>query len=158
VTTRPSLTSWLRAHLGRARPGDYVALLAYLPMTAAHEAALARLRLLVRDRRRVATSVGFGPRYLHSTGQAYKGGPNTGVFVVITADATADLPVPGRRYTFGVIEAAQARGDFQVLVDRGRRAVRVHLGADVEAGMQRLERAIDEATGSGPYSADRPDS
>jgi transaldolase/glucose-6-phosphate isomerase len=102
------------------------------------------MRRAVRDRRHVATCVGFGPRFLHSTGQAYKGGPNTGVFLQITCDDAADLPVPGARYSFGVVKAAQARGDFQVLVDRRRRALRVHLGADVAAGLQTLEQIVVE--------------
>jgi transaldolase/glucose-6-phosphate isomerase len=143
-----SAARWIEAHLARLGAGDYLALLAYIPMTPAHEAALTRMRAAVRDRRQVATCVGFGPRFLHSTGQAYKGGPNSGVFLQITCDDAADLPVPGARYTFGVVKAAQARGDFQVLVDRGRRALRVHLGADVGAGLERLERLVASAVGA----------
>jgi transaldolase/glucose-6-phosphate isomerase len=135
----------LRAHLGRAKVGDYVALLPFLEMNAANEAAMQALRVAVRDRLKVATSVGFGPRYLHSNGQAYKGGPNTGVFIQITADDAVDLPVPGQKYTFGVVKAAQARGDLQVLGDRERRAVRVHLGRDVQAGLAALHRAFEQA-------------
>src|SRR5262249_34463199 len=93
----------------------------------------------------VATCLGFGPRFLHSTGQAYKGGPNSGVFVQITCDDALDLAVPGQRYTFGVVKAAQARGDFEVLATRGRRALRVHLGKDVAAGLETLSRAIERA-------------
>ena len=92
---------------------------------------------------RVATCVGFGPRYLHSTGQAYKGGPNSGVFLHVTCDDVDDLPVPERRYSFGVVKAAQALGDLQVLRERGRRALRVHLGADVKAGLALVRRAIE---------------
>jgi transaldolase/glucose-6-phosphate isomerase len=84
----------------------------------------------------------FGPRFLHSTGQAYKGGPNTGVFLQITCDDAMDIPVPGQQYTFGVVKAAQARGDFEVLVTRERRALRVHLGKDVSAGLQTLQQAV----------------
>ena len=142
-------TSWLRAHFARLGPGDYAAVLAYLPMTPAHQAVLQRIRHRIRDQKRVATSVGFGPRYLHSTGQAYKGGPNTGLFLQITADDAHDLPVPGQRYTFGVIKAAQARGDFEVLVERGRRALRVHLGADVEGDLEQLAEAVVEALAPG---------
>lgn len=112
-------------------------------MNSAHEAELQAARLAVRDTFRVATCVGFGPRYLHSTGQAYKGGPNSGVFVQITCDDGDDLPVPGQRYSFGVVKAAQALGDFQVLRERGRRALRVHLGSDVKAGLAQLRRAIE---------------
>ena len=102
----------------------------------------------MRDAKRVATCLGFGPRFLHSTGQAYKGGPNTGVFLQVTADDAKDLPVPGQRYTFGVVKAAQARGDFQVLAERERRALRVHLGPDVPAGLRTLEAAVEKALGS----------
>jgi transaldolase/glucose-6-phosphate isomerase len=140
-----SLVGYLRAHLNRLQPGDYFALLAYIEMSDAHERALQFLRHAVRDDKRVATCVGFGPRFLHSTGQAYKGGPTTGVFLQITCDDTLDLPVPGRRYSFGIVKAAQARGDFQVLVDRHRRALRVHLGSDVEAGLATLCAAIRQA-------------
>jgi transaldolase/glucose-6-phosphate isomerase len=142
-----TLAGVLKAHLGRVRPGDYVALLAYVEMSAAQEAALAAIRARVRDRVRVATCLGFGPRFLHSTGQAYKGGPNSGVFLQLTCDDAVDVPVPGRRYTFGVVKAAQARGDFEVLAERGRRALRVHLGADVPAGLRALGRAIEQAIG-----------
>jgi len=92
-----------------------------------------------------ATCVGFGPRFLHSTGQAYKGGPNSGVFLQITCEDAQDLPVPGQRYGFGVVKAAQARGDFEVLVSRQRRALRVHLGSDVAAGLAALDSAISKA-------------
>jgi transaldolase/glucose-6-phosphate isomerase len=141
----PSAVGWIAAHLSRLKPGDYFALLAYVPMTAAHEAMLSRIRHRVRDAAGVATCLGFGPRFLHSTGQAYKGGPNSGVFLQVTCDDAQDLPVPGARYTFGVVKAAQARGDFQVLVDRKRRALRVHLGADVQAGLETLDRVVSDA-------------
>jgi len=137
-----SLIGYLRAHLDRLQPGDYFALLAYLEMNDANEAALQSARHAVRDQLRAATCLGFGPRFLHSTGQAYKGGPNTGVFLQITCDDAIDLPVPGQKYTFGIVKAAQARGDFEVLAERGRRALRVHLGADVRAGLVRLEAAM----------------
>jgi len=103
------------------------------------------MRRAVRDRKRAATCLGFGPRFLHSTGQAYKGGPNTGVFLQITCDDAVDVPVPGQKYTFGVVKAAQARGDFEVLAERGRRALRVHLGANVSDGLAKLETSIKEA-------------
>ncbi|MBI2883014.1 MAG: bifunctional transaldolase/phosoglucose isomerase, partial [Candidatus Methylomirabilis oxyfera] len=140
-----SLVGYLKAHLNRLEPGDYFALLAYIEMNEAHERALQLLRHAVRDNKRVATCVGFGPRYLHSTGQAYKGGPNTGVFLQITCDDAFDLPVPGHRYSFGVVKAAQARGDFQVLAERGRRVLRVHLGRDVGAGLATLHAALQHA-------------
>jgi hypothetical protein len=103
------------------------------------------MRHAVRDKKHVATCLGFGPRFLHSTGQAYKGGPNSGVFLQITCDDAADLPVPGQKYTFGIVKAAQARGDFQVLADRNRRALRVHLGADLAEGLNKLQAAIQQA-------------
>jgi transaldolase/glucose-6-phosphate isomerase len=142
-----SLVACLRTHLDRLSRGDYFALLAYLEMRPDYEEILQAIRTMVRDRRRVATCVGFGPRFLHSTGQAYKAGPNTGVFLEITCDDAEDLAVPGLPYTFGVVKAAQARGDFQVLVDRGRRALRVHLGADVLSGLKQLRSAAAEALG-----------
>ena len=99
----------------------------------------------MRDRKRVATCLGFGPRFLHSTGQAYKGGPNSGVFLQITCDDANDLPVPGQKYTFGVVKAAEARGDFEVLAERGRRVLRLHLGADIATGLATLKAAVEEA-------------
>ena len=134
-----SLAGLLRAHLNQLGPGDYFALLAYLEMNRAHEDRLQTMRHAIRDSKHVATCLGFGPRFLHSTGQAYKGGPNSGVFLQITCDDAVDLPVPGQKYTFGTVKAAQARGDFQVLAERKRRALRVHLPADVDAGLKRLE-------------------
>jgi transaldolase / glucose-6-phosphate isomerase len=140
-----TLAGYLRAHIKRAGAGDYFALLTYIQMNASHEAILQKLRLALRDRKRVATCLEFGPRFLHSTGQAYKGGPNSGVILQITCDDAADLPVPGQKYTFGVVKAAQARGDFQVLAERGRRALRVHLGKDLAAGLERLAAAFHQA-------------
>jgi transaldolase / glucose-6-phosphate isomerase len=137
-----SLAGYLGAHLNRLTDGDYFALLGYIEMNEPHVSSLRVMRSAVRDRKRVATCVGFGPRFLHSTGQAYKGGPNTGVFLQITCDDAVDVPVPGQKYTFGIVKAAQARGDFQVLSERGRRALRVHLGADVADGLKRLEAAL----------------
>jgi transaldolase/glucose-6-phosphate isomerase len=137
----PTLGSYLKAHLDRIGAGDYFALLAYVEMNAAHEEILQEIRTGVRDAKRSATCLGFGPRFLHSTGQAYKGGPNTGVFLQITCDDKIDLPVPGQKFTFGVVKAAQARGDFQVLAERKRRALRVHL-TDVSTGLETLRSAI----------------
>lgn len=140
-----SVADLLGAHLDRIESGDYFALLAYIEMSDAHREELQRIRHSVRDARRVATCLGFGPRFLHSTGQAYKGGPNSGVFLQITCEDAEDLPVPGRDYTFGIVKAAQAQGDFEVLAERGRRALRVHLGPDVAAGLARLREIVDEA-------------
>jgi glucose-6-phosphate isomerase len=140
-----SLTGLLRAHLSQLNSGDYMALLAYIEMNSAHEEKLQAIRHAVRDRKHVATCLGFGPRFLHSTGQAYKGGPNTGVFLQITCNDANDLPVPGQKYTFGTVKVAQARGDFQVLADRQRRALRVHLPKDVGSELENLGRAVVNA-------------
>jgi hypothetical protein len=142
-----TLTGFLRAHLSELRTGDYFAALAFLPMFPEHEAAIQVLRQGVRDRKHVATCLGFGPRFLHSTGQDYKGGPNTGVFLQITAKHAEDAEIPGQRYSFGVVIDAQAAGDLSVLESRGRRALRVHLGADVSAGLNALNAAVAAALG-----------
>lgn len=129
--------------LNQLEEGDYFALLAFIEMNQAHRSALEAIRGLVRDRKKVATTVGFGPRYLHSTGQVHKGGPNSGVFLLITCDDRDDLPVPGQKYTFGTIKLAQARGDFEVLAARGRRLLRIHL-AGVESGLRTLHSVLHE--------------
>jgi len=139
------LAGILKTHLDRSMVGDYFALLAYLPMNEGIERRLQSVRHLVRDRRRLATCLGFGPRFLHSTGQAYKGGPNEGVFIQITSEDPIDLPIPGQKYSFGVVKTAQARGDFRVLVERGRRVLHVHLGRNLEADLTMFERAVAEA-------------
>ncbi len=145
VGNNRSLKSYLHAHLARLCANDYFAVLGYLEMNAEHEALLQALRMSVRDKKHVATCLGFGPRFLHSTGQAYKGGPNSGVFLQITCDDANDLPVPQQKYTFGVVKAAQARGDFAVLAERNRRALRVHIGPDVSAGLKKLSALINES-------------
>lgn len=141
-----SLVDWLTAHVSRLRDRDYLALLGYIPMNAANERAMHDMRSMVVEATGAATCVGFGPRFLHSTGQAYKGGPNTGLFVQITCDDAADLEIPGKRYSFGVVKAAQARGDFEVLAQRGRRALRVHLH-DLDSGLPKLVDAMETALG-----------
>lgn len=145
AVSTPSLGAYVKAHLDRVGQGDYLGLLAYVFMNAANEEPLQAARHRVRDKKKVATCLGFGPRFLHSTGQAYKGGPNSGVFLQVTCDDAHDLAVPGSKYTFGIVKAAQARGDFQVLADRSRRALRVHLGTDVGAGLRALGTAIEKA-------------
>jgi transaldolase/glucose-6-phosphate isomerase len=140
-----SLAGYLKAHLNRIHAGDYFAVLGYVQMNAEHEKTLQAIRHWVRGKKHVATCLGFGPRFLHSTGQAYKGGPNSGVFLQVTCDDALELPVPQQKYTFGVVKAAQARGDFQVLAERGRRALRVHLGRDLQAGLTTLTAAIKKA-------------
>ena len=139
-----TLTGYLKSHFGRVHSGDYVALLAYIERDEQHTQALTAMRAHIRDKTHAATCLGFGPRFQHSTGQAYKGGPNSGVFLQITCDDPADIDVPGHSYSFGVVKAAQASGDLEVLVERGRRALRVHL-KDVDAGLAELARATDEA-------------
>jgi glucose-6-phosphate isomerase len=137
-----SLTNYLRAHFARIKADDYFALLAYLEMNAESFQILGNLRHWVLENYRAATCLGFGPRFLHSTGQAYKGGANNGVFLQITSDDSIDFPVPEQSFTFGVVKAAQARGDFQVLLDRNRRALRVHLGKDLEIAFEILLAAL----------------
>jgi transaldolase / glucose-6-phosphate isomerase len=140
-----NLTAALKTHFGRIGAGDYAALLAYIERSPAHIEAAQRLRRMIRDRTKAATCVGFGPRFQHSTGQAYKGGPNSGVFLQITCDDPEDLPVPGQSYTFGIVKEAQARGDFEVLAERNRRALRAHIEGDLERGLDTLSRAVEQA-------------
>src|ERR1700676_4669476 len=139
------LAGVLRTHLGRIGAGDYFALLGYIQMNDAHEKALQSIRHQVRDAKKSATCLGFVPRFLHSTGQAYKGGPNSGVFLQLTCGDAADIPVPGQKFTFGLVKAAQARGDFAVLSDRDRRALRIHLGKNVKGDLAKLAKAVKQA-------------
>jgi transaldolase / glucose-6-phosphate isomerase len=140
-----TLESWLGAHFGRIHDGDYFAVLAYLDRSEAHIEPLQKLRTAVRDAKHIATCLQFGPRFLHSTGQAYKGGPNSGVFLQITADSADDVKIPGRKASFGIIEAAEARGDLRVLEQRGRRVLRAHLAHDPETGLAELNKAARSA-------------
>ncbi|MBK8303822.1 MAG: bifunctional transaldolase/phosoglucose isomerase [Pyrinomonadaceae bacterium] len=137
-----SLRSVIDAHLAHVIDGDYFAILGYIEMNSETEPLLQTIREKVLARTGVATCLGFGPRFLHSTGQAYKGGANNGVFLQITSDDVFDLAVPAQKYTFGVVKSAQSRGDFQVLLDRGRRALRVHLGTDVKSGLKMLSDLV----------------
>jgi transaldolase/glucose-6-phosphate isomerase len=139
-----TLSGYLKSHFGRVHAGDYVALLAYIQRNEANTQALTAMRVRIRDSTHAATCLGFGPRFQHSTGQVYKGGPNTGVFLQITCDDPADIDVPGHSYSFGVVKAAQARGDLDVLVERGRRVLRVHI-KHVDAGLADLAHALDAA-------------
>ena len=145
VGEEETVRAYLQAHLGRADAGDYVALLAYLERNTVHAELLQALRTVIRNSRRVATCTGFGPRFLHSTGQAYKGGKNSGVFLQITCEDAVDLPVPGRGYSFGIVKAAQAQGDFAVLAERGRRVLRVQLGTDSVQGLEQLLHLVTGA-------------
>ena len=143
-----TLESWLGAHLARIQDGDYFAVLAYLERADAVLSPLQEMRMAVRDKKHVATCLQFGPRFLHSTGQAYKGGTNSGVFLQITAECGADLAIPGRTASFGIVEAAQARGDFRVLAERGRRILHAHISEDMPAGLAAIGAAMRRAMGS----------
>lgn len=137
-----TLENFINAHLDRIEMNDYFGLLAYLEMNRENETVLQEIRHSILKSERVATCLGFGPRFLHSTGQGYKGGANNGVFLQITCDDAEDLAVPGQKYTFGVVKAAQARGDFEVLAERKRRALRIHLGTDTKKGLARISEII----------------
>ncbi len=140
-----TIANTIQSFLEEASEGDYIAIQAYLPETPDVERALQTVRVKLRDRFRVATTVGYGPRFLHSTGQYHKGGPNNGLFLQLTADNPKDLPVPDAPYTFGMLEQAQALGDLQALAGHGRAVLRVHLGPDVLAGLATLESIIAQA-------------
>jgi transaldolase/glucose-6-phosphate isomerase len=141
----PSIAGYIRAILSETKPGDYVDLSAFIEMSDENTALLQESRVLIRDNKKIATCLGFGPRFLHSTGQDYKGGPNTGIFLQITADHSEDIHVPTHKYTFGLVITAQAQADFTVLSQRLRRVLRIHLGKDVKSGLQRLRKYISIA-------------
>ena len=138
VGEEKSLGKYLEAHLAHLSENDYFALLAYIERSKENIKLLQTIRKNVLESELVATCLGFGPRFLHSTGQAYKGGSNEGVFLQITSDDETDFPVPNQDYTFGIVKTAQARGDFQVLLDRNRRALRIHIGTDVSNDLKKL--------------------
>ncbi|MFN2241885.1 MAG: bifunctional transaldolase/phosoglucose isomerase [Anaerolineae bacterium] len=138
----PTVTETLARFLAQAAPGDYVALMAYLSETPAIDQALQAIRLKLRDRLTLATTLGYGPRFLHSTGQFHKGGPDTGLFLQLTADDAEDAAVPGEPYSFGVLKRAQALGDLEALRKHGRRVVRIHLGTDAGGGLKALAEAL----------------
>lgn len=142
IVGEKSLANYLKAHLSRIKANDYFAVLGYIEMSAENENLLQAIRHKVLHEKKSATCLGFGPRFLHSTGQGYKGGANNGVFLQITSDDRTDFDVPEQKYTFGVVKSAQARGDFQVLLDRERRALRIHLGADVKSGLEKIHSLI----------------
>ena len=133
----------MRPTSAEAKPGDYFALLAYIERTPQTQEALQAIRLRLRDLTRDATTLGYGPRFQHSTGQLHKGGPNTGVFLQFVADDVQDVPIPDEPYTFGVLKQAQALGDLQALEVHGRRVIRLNLGADIAAGLSELREALD---------------
>ena len=144
--SRPGLPELLRGHLARLGAGDYFALLAFVPRDERRTAPLERLRGLVRDRHQVATALGFGPRFLHSTGQAFKGGPPSGVFLQVTGGAAEDLPIPGQKLSFQQVVSAQAQGDLAVLEQRGRRCLRVDLPESSAAALEGLADAVAAVT------------
>lgn len=144
VGENKSLRSYLSAHLSRFSAGDYFSILAYIEMNRENCDRLQTIRHAIRDSKGIATCLGFGPRFLHSTGQAYKGGSNTGVFLQITCDDAKDLSIPGEPFSFGVVKTAQARGDLEVLIKRDRRILRVHLDKNVKQGLKKLEEVIKQ--------------
>jgi transaldolase/glucose-6-phosphate isomerase len=146
IESAMSLPQALRAHLDQLHDSDYLGLLAYIEQTSAHEAALNAMRAKIRDAKCAATVLGFGPRYLHSTGQAYKGGPNQGVFITITGEHRERVTLQNRRIDFGTVQLAQALGDIEVLNERGQRAIRIHF-KDIEKGLDTLGAALNEALG-----------
>jgi len=140
-----TLDEVMAAHVSKIQPGDYLAINAYVERTPVVHDMFQHIRIAVRDAKQVATTLGYGPRFLHSTGQLHKGGPNSGVFIQVTSDDAEDLAIPGEPYTFGVLKAAQALGDMQSLTARNRRVIRVHLGSDVESGLRQLQKAVEGA-------------
>jgi len=142
---RSTLDDLVAAHVTRLQPGDYFAMNAYVERTDAVHEIFGRIRTKIRETKQVATTLGYGPRFLHSTGQLHKGGPNSGVFIQVTCDDGEDLAIPGEPYSFGVLKAAQALGDLQSLTSRQRRVMRIHVGSDVIKGLTRLEQAIEAA-------------
>lgn len=139
------LAGLLAAHLSQARSGDYIALLAYMEMIPEHEAALQDIRRRLRHATQRAVTIGYGPRYLHSTGQLHKGGPDIGVFILITVDDEHELPIPGRPYSFSILKQAQGLGDLQTLRDRRRRVVHLHITGNIQSGLQKIIEAIQAA-------------
>jgi glucose-6-phosphate isomerase len=144
-----NVAATLAQFLEERRPGGYIAILAYLTESSETQRRLQAIRVGLRGATRLATTLGYGPRYLHSTGQYHKGGPAKGLFVLITADDARDAAVPGEPYTFGVFKRAQALGDLEALRRHGQRAVRVHLQGPVEAGLERLDDLLTQAVRRG---------
>jgi transaldolase/glucose-6-phosphate isomerase len=144
-----TIDKFIAAHLKRVKPGDYIAMLNYIQETAEHEALIQDIRRHLRDALHVATTTGYGPRFLHSTGQLHKGGDDSGVFIQTTADDLQDAPLVGEPFTFSVLKQAQALGDFQSLASRDRRAIRVHLAADIAAGLKTLLEIVRKAFPAG---------
>src|SRR5271157_4136332 len=145
-----SLQDIITAHVARINPGDYLAITQFIEELNNYDALLQEIRVAIRDEKKVATTTGYGPRFLHSTGQLHKGGPECGVFIQITSSDINDMDIPGEKFTFGVLKQAQALGDFEALAARHRRAIRVDLGGDVEKGLRRLLTLIKGAVSPAP--------
>ena len=141
-TAVSAATGTLQDVLGSAQPGGYVAILAYIRETHETEQALAELRRAIMERYHIATTAGYGPRYLHSTGQLHTGGPNTGQFLIITADPNARIPVPGEPYSFNDLAQAQAIGDLRALAERGRRVAHLHLRSEDPQALRGLVHEV----------------
>jgi transaldolase/glucose-6-phosphate isomerase len=139
------LAGILAAHISFARSGDYIAMMAYLEPTPAHDDILADLRRRLRHATTRAITLGYGPRFLHSTGQFHKGGPADGIFIQITVDDALDLDIPGLPFSFGVLKAAQAAGDQQALMQRELPFVRLHIKGDIPAGLATISEAVKVA-------------
>lgn len=152
ISSPASLSSLLRELLSGIKPGDYIALLAYIQETKRHDELLQAIRIHFRDRFRVATTTGYGPRFLHSTGQLHKGGSGEGIFIQLTDEDRTDISIPGEPYSFSTLKEAQALGDFSSLRKRNRRAVRIHLGKNTEEGLRKLEELLRAASGSDAQS------
>jgi hypothetical protein len=134
--------SVVKSVLEGLRSGDYLALLPYLRQTDVRQETLQKLRSTLRTRHRVATTLGYGPRYLHSTGQLHKGGPDTGAYILFTGDSNEEIPIPDEEFDFATLLRAQALGDFRALSERGRRVVRIHLGKDPDGKLNDLVEAL----------------
>jgi hypothetical protein len=137
-----SVEDFLISFVGLAEPPDYIALLPYFLRTHERHNFLQSIQLSLRDRLKVATTLGYGPRYLHSTGQLHKGGPNTGVFIILTADCAEDIAIPGQQYGFATLQLAQALGDFRSLNNKKRWVIRIHLGSQLEGGLKLLAERV----------------
>jgi hypothetical protein len=149
-TADATMLSYISAFLDEFEPGNYFALMAFVHATPQIEGVLQCMRGHLRDAYGAATTLGWGPRFLHSTGQLHKGGPNTGLFIQFTSDDVADVPIPGQQYTFSTLKQAQSMGDAGALRNWGRRLIRVHLGSDVEGGLNKVLSIIHEAVKEQP--------
>ncbi len=151
--TGNTIPATLKQFLAQARPGDYLALMAYIAENPADQRALQDIRVMLQNSLHIPTTLGYGPRFLHSTGQFHKGGPNTGLFLQLTADDVEDVALPGAPYTFGVFKRAQALGDLEALRKHGRRVGRIHLGSDINRGLAVLKEDLKAALQSGQVTS-----